>query len=145
MSDRITLAELCARLGVKYDDGTPGAKVMIIPHIIPVECDLITSGIICYQMEIPLGEVPDGFLLTGIHSRYEIEHIRIRKGTKEHFSAPGWFVYAYHDHKLEPALYIDAKSSGWFLDASYRQRYEQNSFNPKTLQFALIGQKVVPL
>lgn len=126
-----------------YDDGTPGPKVMIVPHIIPVDCKVIPGGAsITYQMEIPLADVPDGFLLTGIHSRYEIQHLRIRKGTLLYFSSPGWFIHSFHDHKIEPPLFIQAKDSGWYMDVLHKP----NTFHqPEKLEFALIGQRVVPL
>lgn len=124
-----------------------GKSVMIVPHIIPVECDIVPGNAeITYQMEIPLNEVPDGFLLTGVHSRYEIQHLRVRKHHDVHYSAPGWFVYAYHDHKLEPALFFRPKEQGWILDITHKRKYlDHASFNPDKLEFALIGQKVVPL
>lgn len=121
--------------------------IQLLPHIIPVSCNINQeqTGPVNYQMAILLDDVKDGFLLTGIHSRYEIADIRIVKGHQIYFSAPGWFVYAYHDHKLEPPLFIPPKDAGWFLHAYYIRKYDAASFNTRMLEFALIGQKVVPL
>lgn len=121
-------------------------SLMIVPHIIPVETTIVDGmAEITYQMEIPLIDIADGFLLTGIHSRYEIQHLRIRKGKDVLFSSPGWFVYAYHDHRLEPSLFFAPKQQGFWLDVAHKRKYDQHSFDPAKLEFALIGQRVVPI
>lgn len=121
-------------------------RVMIVPHIIPVECATIDQFTpVSYQMKIQFDEVPLGFLFTGIHSRYPIDHVRIMQGDTVLFSAPGWFVYAFHDHKLEPALFVAAKSRAWDMHVLHHKSMLDIDIHPKHLEFAIIGQKVVDI
>ena len=121
----------------------PNQKFEIVPHVISVETDVINEGgSISYHMEIPLVDVPEGFLLMRINTRQNTQSIRIRKGSKVYYLAPGWLHWIHHDFFLYPALFI--KGGSWFIDVSF-SRYVDYQHDVKTLQIGLIGQRVVKL
>lgn len=108
-----------------------------VPHVIPVEINVDMQGI----TSIPVhDEAPHGFLLERINARYLTQTLRIRQNNKQYYSAPGWLHYIHHDVELKPALFM--QDFGWFLDVSFSW-YLQTDI--KTLQFALIGQRVIKL
>jgi len=119
-------------------------SLMIVPHIIPVQCQTIDQFTpISYQMKIQFDECPDGFLFTGIHSRYMVDHIRVMQGQTMLFSTPGWFAYTFHDYKLEPSLLVASKSTPWELHVLHSKPTFDDQ--PKHLEFAIIGQRIVPI
>lgn len=130
-------------------EDNPDQPYEVVPHVIPVETSIVKDemgmvemGLVNYQCDINLTDVPEGFLLQRINSRNKVQSIRIRKGTKMYYSAPGWLHWIHHDFCMYPAIYI--KGESWFIDIGFA-RYVDYQPNVNTIQVALIGQRVIKL